>query len=308
MLENGVHYPVSGNAPNLRGRIGGRTLHDCSAGFQQIGTMRHHDERGPMPEGARSVVSRTAHWFRTVPLLAAPLQLKALFGSIALLLATSNLTVRADEIQMPFAAGEDLAYAITWPSGLSVGSARFRARPKGDGWRFEMTVEASVHEFAVDDAFVSETDANLCSSKFEKHVRHGARRAHEALRFADGTVERTNLDPVRPGPPGTASVGACARDALAAVYYLRQDLAAGRLPAPGTVHFGAAYDLRLEYEQTRWLPWDEGRRRADLIRVKVRGPASRLEFLAYFGRDAARTPLLFQARIDGESFVMRLVE
>ena len=265
--------------------------------------MRRHDGKERMPAGARSVMSRATHGLGT-----APPRFKALLGSIAVLLAASTLAVRADEIRVPFAAGEDLAYAITWPSGLSVGSARFRARPKGDGWRFEMTVEASVHEFAVDDAFVSETDANLCSSKFEKHVRHGAKRAHEALRFADGTVERTNLDPVRPGPPGTAPVGACARDALAALYYLRQDLAAGRLPAPGTVHFGAAYDLRLEYEQTRWLPWDEGRRQADLIRLSVRGPASRLEFVAYFGRDAARTPLLFQARIEDESFVMRLIE
>ena len=270
--------------------------------------MRHNRDKGRMPASARSPVSHAARCLGLAPLLAAPLQLKALFGAIALLLATPTLAVRADEIRMPFAAGEDLVYAVTWPSGLSVGGARFRARPKGDGWRFEMTLEANVHEFAVDDAFVSETDAGLCSSKFEKHVRHGAKRAHEALRFADGTVERTNLDPVRPGPPGTAPVRACARDALAAVYYLRQDLAAGRLPAPGTVHFGAAYNLRLAYEQTRWLPWDEGRRRADLIRVKVRGPASRLEFLAYFGRDAARTPLLFQAQIEGESFVMRLVE
>lgn len=270
--------------------------------------MRHRSDKRRLPQHHASAVWQAARGLGPGSLLAAPLQLKALFGLVALLLATPTTAVRADEIRMPFAAGEDLAYAITWPSGLSVGGARFRARPKGDGWRFEMTVEASVHKFAVDDAFVSETDENLCSSKFEKHVRHGAKRAHEALRFADGRVERTNLDPVRPAPPGTAPVGACARDALAAVYYLRQDLAAGRLPAPGTVYFGAAYDLQLEYEQTRWLPWDGGRRRADLIRVRVRGPASRLEFLAYFGRDAARAPLLFQAQIEGESFVMRLVE
>lgn len=270
--------------------------------------MRHHGDEEGVPRRVGSLASRAVRWLGTASLSAAPLPLNALLLSVTLLLVIPLRGGRAEEIRMPFAAGEDLAYAITWPSGLSVGTARFRARPKGHGWRFEMTIEASVHEFAVDDAFVSETDASLCSSRFEKHVRHGSKRAHEALRFADGTVERTNLDPVRPGPPGTALVEACARDALAAVYYLRQDLAAGRLPAPGAIHFGAAYDLQLEYEQTRWLPWDEGRRQADLIRVRVRGPASRREFLAYFGRDAARTPLLFQARIEGESFLMRLVE
>lgn len=270
--------------------------------------MRHYHEREGVPRRAGSLASRAARRLGTEPLSVPLLRVNALLLTIAVLLVSPLHGGRAEEVRMPFAAGEDLAYAITWPSGLSVGSARFRARPKGDGWRFEMTVEASVHKLAVDDAFVSETDPNLCSSRFEKHILHGAKRAHEALRFAGGTVERTNLDPVRPGPPGTAPVAACARDALAAVYYLRQDLAAGRLPAPGTIHFGAAYDLQLEYEQTRWLPWDEGRRQADLIRVKVRGPASRLEFLAYFGRDAARTPMLFEARIEDESFVMRLVE
>lgn len=270
--------------------------------------MRHSGEKEPIRQHAGSVALRVAHRLGPESLLAVPLRVNALLFGMALLLAVPVHSGRAEEIRMPFAVGENLAYTITWPSGLSVGTARFSARPKGDGWRFEMTMDASVHEFEIDDAFISETDAYLCSDRFEKHIRHGAKRAHEALRFADGLVQRTNLDPERPGPPGTAPVGACARDALAAVYYLRQDLAAGRLPAPGTIHFGAAYDVRLEYERTRWLPWDGDRRQADLIRVKVRGPASRLEFLAYFGRDAARTPLLFQARIEDESFVMRLVE
>ena len=270
--------------------------------------MRHSGEKEPIPRHPGSFALRVAHRLGLESLLAVPLRVNALLFGMALLLAVLVHGGRAEEIRMPFAAGENLAYTITWPSGLSVGAARFSARPKGDGWRFEMTMDASVHEFEIDDAFISETDAYLCSDRFEKHVRHGTKRAHEALRFADGIVERTNLDPERPGPPGTAPVGACARDALATLYYLRQDLAAGRLPAPGTIHFGAAYDARLEYERTRWLPWDGDRRQADLIRVKVRGPASRLEFLAYFGRDAARTPLLFQARIEDESFVMRLVE
>lgn len=303
-----VHYSVSQHAASKRRRIHRNSLLGRSTGLPVTRTMQCSDENEPIPRHPGSAALRVAHRLGLESLLAVPLRVNALLFGMALLLAVPVHSGRAEEIRMPFAVGENLAYTITWPSGLSVGTARFSARPKGDGWRFEMTMDASVHEFEIDDAFISETDAYLCSDRFEKHIRHGAKRAHEALRFADGLVQRTNLDPERPGPPGTAPVGACARDALATLYYLRQDLAAGRLPAPGTIHFGAAYDARLEYERTRWLPWDGDRRQADLIRVKVRGPASRLEFLAYFGRDAARTPLLFQARIEDESFVMRLVE
>ncbi len=212
----------------------------------------------------------------------------------------------AQEAKLPFPDDEQLAYSIAWPSGLTVGEGAFRARRTEAGWRFEMTLRASLPTIEIDDVFLSTTDGELCSSEFEKHIRHGLKRAHESLRFGRSTLERTNLDPEQPGRAGTAPIPSCAQDALAFVYFLRRDLAAGRIPSERDILFGAGYRVRLDYAQTRWLTWNSERRLADEIRVDVRGPASRHSFSVYFGRDRARTPLLFRAEFDSGPFTMQL--
>ncbi len=203
---------------------------------------------------------------------------------------------------------EQLTYSIAWPSGLSVGSADFKARYVDPGWRFEMTLRASLPDIEIDDAYVSRTDAATCSFEFEKHARHGAKRTHEFLRFGPNAVERINLENEGRSGPGIVPVSGCARDALAFLYYLRKDLAAGRVPPPADIFFGAGYGLELEYAQTRRLIWDGERRLVDEIRAVVRGPASKHEFSVYFGRDEARTPLLFRVEFEGTPFTMLLKE
>ena len=160
----------------------------------------------------------------------------------------------------------------------------------------------------IDDAFRSITDASACSTQFEKHIRHGSKRAHESLRFGSNSVERTNLVSESFERPGTSPVSGCAYDALAFLYYLRKDLADGRIAPPGRVFFGAGYEVELEYAQTRRLFWAGQRRLTDEIRVSVRGPASKHEFSVYFGRDEARTPLLIHAEFEGTLFTMQLLE
>ena len=212
------------------------------------------------------------------------------------------------ESQFPFPAHEELDYSIAWPSGLAVGTAELRARHSDPGWRFEMRIRASVPKIDIDHAFVSRTNELLCSLDFEKHIRHGTKRAHETLRFGGGTLHRTNLDANDRAAPGTVPIADCARDALATVFSLRRDLADGRIPPPEEIYFGAAYRLQLEYEQTRWLAWDSDRRLADEIRIDVRGPDSHHVFSAFFGRDTARTPLLFVVESEDGPFTIKLVE
>ena len=212
------------------------------------------------------------------------------------------------ETQFPFPAHEELAYSIAWPSGLTVGTAEMRARYLDPGWRFEMSIRASVPKLEIDHAFVSRTDDLLCSLDFEKHIRHGTKRAHESLRFGGGTLSRTNLEASDRAAPGTVPIADCARDALATVYALRQDLAAGRIPPPEEIYFGAAYRLQLEYKQTRWLAWDSERRLADEFGIDVRGPGSHHVFSAFFGRDAERTPLLFVVEFEDGPFTIKLLE
>lgn len=215
---------------------------------------------------------------------------------------------RAQEQDSPNSLDERLEYTITWPSGLSVGKAEFRARDLDPGWRFEMTLRASLPQIEIDDAFVSRTDADMCSETFEKHLRHGAKRGHESLRFGPRELERTNLEAPTNEPPGIVPVGNCARDALAYLYFVRQDLAAGRIPAPGNIYFGAGYRIRLEFVRTRWLVVAGERRLVDEIRVVVRGPASEHAFSAYFARDPTRTLLLVRADFEEGPFSMRLSE
>ncbi|MCY4536505.1 MAG: DUF3108 domain-containing protein, partial [Bryobacterales bacterium] len=144
--------------------------------------------------------------------------------------------------------------------------------------------------------------------EFEKHILHGSKRANELLRFRPNVVERINLQRAEESRPSVIPVQDCARDALAFLYFLRTELAAGRIPPPSTVFFGAGYRIRLEHTQTRWLTWDGERQLTDEIRVSVRGPASEHELSAYFGRDDSRAPLLFQMQFDADRFTMRLQE
>lgn len=208
----------------------------------------------------------------------------------------------------PIPAQEELRYSVYWPSGLSFGTAEFRARFTDPGWRFEFELQASLPRIEINDRVVSRADSQMCGQEFEKHILHGSKRANELLRFRPNVVERINLQRAEESRPSVIPVQDCARDALAFLYFLRTELAAGRIPPPSTVFFGAGYRIRLEHSQTRWLTWDGERQLTDEIRVSVRGPASEHELSAYFGRDDSRAPLLFQMQFDADRFTMRLQE
>ncbi len=205
-------------------------------------------------------------------------------------------------------SGEVLEYSLDWPSGLSAGTAEFEARFLDPGWRFEATVRASHPKAEIDDRFISQTDGQLCSRSFEKHIRHGRKRASELLRFAGGQLDRTNLERVGEERPGTTRTAECARDALTFVYFLRLELAAGRIPPAATVYFGAGYNIRLEHAQERWLAWEGQRRLVDEVHVSVRGPKAEHQFSAFFDRSEGRLPLLFGMTLDETDFTMRLLE
>ena len=237
-----------------------------------------------------------------------PEPLRALAASAAAIAFLHSGAVLAQEAQPGFPATEELRYTISWPSGLSVGTADFKARWTDPGWRFELTLRASLPKLEIDDRFISSADAQMCSQEFEKHMRHGDKRASELLRFRADAVERTNLERADQESPGLRPIRGCARDALSFLYFVRTELASGRIPPPATVHFGAGYVLSLELAETRWLTWDGERQLADRIRVAVRGPQAEHRFSAYFGRDEWRVPLLFRMTFGEDEFLMRLAE
>lgn len=217
-------------------------------------------------------------------------------------------TLQAQPAPATFPNGEYLQYSLDWPSGLSAGTAEFEARFTDPGWRFEATVVASHPKLQIDNRFISRTDGGLCSIEFEKHIRHGTKRANELLRFRDGQLERTNLERAGEEPPGVSTVARCARDALSFFYFVRRELASGRIPPSATVHFGAGYSLRMDHASERRLIWEGQRRLVDEIRVSVRGDQAEHSFFGYFDREAGRLPLLFAVTLDGTTFTMRLRE
>ncbi len=237
-----------------------------------------------------------------------PRFLQALSAAALAAASLQQAPVAAQAPPGPIPASEELRYSIHWPSGLGFGSALFKARFTDPGWRFEFDLKASLPKIEINDRAVSRSDEQMCGQEFTKHILHDNKRANELLRFRPNAVERINLEEAGEARPGVTPVKDCARDALAFLYFLRTELAAGRIPPPSTVFFGAGYRVRLEHAQTRWLIWDGQRQLADEIRVSVRGPGSEHELSAYFGRDESRAPLLFRMQFDDESFTMRLLE
>lgn len=205
-------------------------------------------------------------------------------------------------------AGEALTYEVNWPSGLSLGEARFQAAPAGGaagGWDFSASLEAAIPGFTVSDRFRSHASAEFCSLEFEKHTSHGKRVADERVTFdpASGAAKRETIK----GGSSELAVGPCAKDALAFLYFLRRELAQGRLPGGQTVVFGGEYRLRLEHAGRQ--PVRAGGREfaADRILVVAAGKASETSIEIFFAQDAARRPLLVRVPLALGTFSLELV-
>lgn len=207
---------------------------------------------------------------------------------------------------VPFAA-ETLRYSVNWPSGLSLGEAQTIARRTGEQWRFAFSLDAAVPGFVVSDLYQSTAGGDFCSAELTKTFSHGKKKGQEKLVFDAGkrSVKRTTLAEGGAKEAGVSetSTAACARDALAFLFYVRRELAQGRMPPPQTIYFGAPYQVRFEFGGSQKLRGVE----ADRVRVSVKGPASAIAFDAFFAHDAARTLVEVRAPFPVGSLVMELV-
>src|SRR5690349_15739647 len=85
---------------------------------------------------------------------------------------------------------ENLTYSVNWPSGLSLGEGHLRASQEGGNWSFDLTLDASVPGFDVNDHYHSSATPDFCSSSFERTSTHGARKTQETDTISDGQVTR----------------------------------------------------------------------------------------------------------------------
>lgn len=200
-------------------------------------------------------------------------------------------------------SGENLRYSINWPSGLSLGEGRMSATRDNQTWTYELQFEAGVPAFAIVDKFTSSVSGAGCSTTFVKEMQHGRRKTKETLEFKDGTLTRQTDK----GGKSERAVSGCARDALAFVYFVRRELAQGRIPGAQDVHYGSAYRVKMEFKGAQKVRVGEEIQDADRVMTYIKGPASDLTVELYFGKDAARTPLMAKIPLGLATFSVELV-
>jgi len=208
-----------------------------------------------------------------------------------ILLSVAALAFAADSpTGFPF-SDETLRYQVNWPSGLSLGEVNLTAHRSGDDWDL--------------GRYHSINTAEQCSSEFERASRHGTRITNEKTTFdyEQGRASRVTKD----GGKSEVTIGSCARDALAFLYFARRELGQGRVPPQQEVFFGASYSVRLEYTGEQTVTVAGKPAVSDRVVVSFRGPASNASFEIFFARDAARTPLLVRIPSNLGTIIMELV-
>lgn len=229
------------------------------------------------------------------------------YAATALCLTLSPTATAEQPQTIPFSSGEVLRYEIVWPTGLSFGEAEFRATSSQAGWKFRAELSASLPNFEVLDEYVAEADHALCSQQLNKDSLHGSRQTHEEITF-DQKARIARRESVGGGGISEFTIPPCARDALTALYALRSDLAAGRIPPPDDLVFGALYGIVVTYAETRRIEVAGEMREADRLLVDISGPEASHNFEIFFGKDAARTPLLVKVPFSLGVFSLKLVE
>ncbi|MBI4465228.1 MAG: DUF3108 domain-containing protein, partial [Acidobacteria bacterium] len=124
--------------------------------------------------------------------------------------------------------GEKLLYRLLWPSGISLGEAVFQASSAGDQLHFRLDIEVQLPHLNLRDSFRSiATERGFCSIQFHQEIKEGTRSWEETIEF-----DRQNREArrTRDGQTFTAAVPECARDPLTFFYFLRSQLAAGKVP------------------------------------------------------------------------------
>lgn len=213
---------------------------------------------------------------------------------------------------LPCAAQEMLRYSINWPSGLSLGEAQLESKPVSSGkdapsrLEYNFTLDASVPGFAVIDKYRSLASTEQCSIEFEKRVQHGTKKTVETISFKpeSGIATRQTEN----GGKSDIPISGCTRDALTYLFWLRSELAQGRLPSTQTILFGSAYKLSVKFGASQDLTIGNKRVPADRIEATLKGPASERQFEVFFGRDPKRQLLLVRVPLAMGSFAMELID
>lgn len=206
-----------------------------------------------------------------------------------------------------FAAGpreENLRYEVKWPSGLGLGEAQMRATRDGSRWVLEFQIEASVPAFRVVDRYRSVVDERYCSQEFEKEFEHGPKKGKETTTFSQGKAKRVTANG---GGTSEFAVPACARDALAFLFFVREEVARGRIPGPQKLYFGGGYDVRLQFGGMTTVKVSDAPMAVEKLLVTILTATGKLELEMYLAQDEARTLEMVRVPFAMGNFSMELV-
>jgi hypothetical protein len=204
---------------------------------------------------------------------------------------------------------ETLRYNVNWPSGLSLGEATFIAhKAKSGEWSFEAAVTVGIPGFPISDKYQSTVTPEYCSVELNREISRGSKKNTEKTTFDQkgGHATRQTLFPLGGGKT-ELDIPPCARDALAFAYFARKELGQGRLPPPGKIFFGGAYQTKMEYTGAQNIPIGNKPAVTDHINVSIKGPVSNFTFEIFYARDAARTPLLIKIPVAIGTISLELV-
>jgi hypothetical protein len=224
----------------------------------------------------------------------------------------ATLAFAATPVSESTLPNETLRYSVNWPSGVSLGEATLSASsspeagtPNGRSLHFQFDLDAGVPGFAVSDRFHSSASPSLCSAEFEKNTTHGSKKVDDKEKFDPntGTVTRGTG-----AGQSEINTNACGKDALTFLYFLRQELSQGRIPAHETVFYGAPYEIRLASAGVESVKIAAKPVETEHVKASVDGPSSSISFDLYFLQDKARTLALVKVPLALGTFSMELVK
>lgn len=223
----------------------------------------------------------------------------------------SALALFAAPVAVSTLPNETLHYSVNWPSGLSLGEATLSASSsvvngqEQPRMQFQFDLDAGVPGFAVSDRLRSSASGSFCSAEFEKRTSQGSKRVDDKETFDlnTGTVTRGEGS-------GQSEIisNACGKDALAFLYFARQELSQGRIPPRQTVFYGAPYEIQLESAGTESVKIGNKSVDADHVKASVTGPSSNISFDLFFLKDSARTLALVRVPLALGTFSMELTK
>jgi len=237
--------------------------------------------------------------------------MKYRFSNTTAPLLLAAFTAMAAPVAEPTLPNESLRYSVNWPTGVSLGEATLVASssPGASGqpghMHFVFDLDAGAPGFTISDRYRSEASGSFCSSEFEKSISHGSKKADDKETFdsESGTVTRGSGS-----GQSQLSANPCGKDALAFLYFLRQELRQGRMPPGQTVFFGAPYEVRLSLAGTESIKVGGAPLDADRISAEVSGPSSTISFEMLFLKDSSRTLALVRVPLALGKFSMELVK